>query len=193
MVGNANEVAESVDVLHGGGPPRSCRSHLSRWAGDAAPRRHRLTRADARLRLERRWTSGAAMEKFEQVVVAQGGDPRRPPRHVASATGEERARIRSAKAGYVVRIDAFDIGMAALRLGRRPGTKRRRHRPRGRHGHGGEGRRRIDEPASRWPGLFWNDEGKLADALPMTEGAFEISEQRGTPLVYGEVAMIGEV
>ena len=35
--------------------------------------------------------------------------------------------------------------------------------------------------------VFWNDEARAADAMPLVEGAFEISHQLGTRLIYGDV------
>jgi pyrimidine-nucleoside phosphorylase len=143
-------------------------------------------RGDARQRLERAVRTGAAFEKLEQVTIAQGGDPAvlHDPSLLPQAENEH--VVRAPRAGYVARIDAFDIGSAALRLG--------------------AGRERKDDDIDPAVGIavevktgdevtagqavariFWNDEGKLADSLPMIEGAFEISEHLGTPLVYGDV------
>ncbi|HSR44539.1 MAG TPA: thymidine phosphorylase [Acidimicrobiia bacterium] len=186
MVGNANEIAESVEVLHGGGP-RDLVEVVYRLAEEMLLLAEiEATRADARLRLERAVSSGAAFEKFEQVVLAQGGDPAVLHDTSLLAHAKNEHVVLATHAGYVVRIDAFDIGMAALRLG--------------------AGRERKEDDIDPGVGLaievkvgdevnagqvlariYWNEEARLADTLPMTEGAFEISEQRGTPLVYGEV------
>jgi len=74
-VGNACEVAESVEVLQGGGPADLLEvtyrlgEEMLLLGGAAADR------AEARARLEHAVDSGAAFEKFVEVVVAQGGDP----------------------------------------------------------------------------------------------------------------------
>jgi pyrimidine-nucleoside phosphorylase len=186
MVGNANEIAESIDVLRGGGPRDLVEvvyrlgEEMLMLAGIESQR------GDARQRLERAVRTGAAFEKLEQVTIAQGGDPAvlHDPSLLPQAENEH--VVRAPRAGYVARIDAFDIGSAALRLG--------------------AGRERKDDDIDPAVGIavevktgdevtagqavariFWNDEGKLADSLPMIEGAFEISEHLGTPLVYGDV------
>src|SRR2546421_6461801 len=76
-VGNAVEVAESIEVLRGRGPEDVRELTLQLGvemlvAGEAAPER-----ATARLRLERALSDGSALRKFREVVEAQGGDPSR--------------------------------------------------------------------------------------------------------------------
>src|SRR5438309_1520949 len=85
-VGNAVEVAESIEVLRGGGPPDVRELTLQLGVeilllGDAA------TDAEAaRRRLEGARVDGSALRRFAQIVAAQGGDarvvedPRRLPR-----------------------------------------------------------------------------------------------------------------
>jgi thymidine phosphorylase len=85
-----------------------------------------------------------------------------------------------------VRIDAFDVGTAALRLGGGREVKEDTIDP-------AVGLtvevKTGDEVTAGQPlcRIGWNEESRLADALPMIEASFEISEQLGTPLVYGEV------
>ena len=186
MIGNANEIAESVDVLHGGGPPdlvevvyRLAEEMLLLSGVESR-------RADARLRLEAAVSSGAAFEKLEQVVSAQGGDPAvlHDPSLLPQAQNEH--VVRATESGYVVRIDAFDIGTAALRLG--AGRERKEDDIDPGVGIAVEVKTGDEVSAGQaLARLFWNDESKLADALPMTEASFELSPQRGTPVVYGDV------
>lgn len=186
MVGNANEIVESVEVLHGDGPPDLVEVVYRLGEEMLILAGLDTVRADARMRLERAVTSGAAFEKLEQVVVAQGGDPAvlHDPSLLPRATNEH--VIRATAAGYVVRIDALNIGTAALRLG--AGRERKEDDIDPAVGMAIEVKVGDEVAAGQaLARLYWNEEGKLADALPMTEGAFEISEQRGTPLVYGEV------
>jgi thymidine phosphorylase len=103
--GNAIEVAEAIDVLAGGGPPDVVELSLA-LADDMA----RLAGLDvdpvAVL------ASGAAMESFEAMVAAQGGDlaaglPVAKHRHI----------VRAADSGSVQAIDARPVGVAAWHLG----------------------------------------------------------------------------
>jgi pyrimidine-nucleoside phosphorylase len=72
--GNANEIVESVQSLKGGGPP-DLRELVLRFGAEMLVLGG-VTRdlADARTRLERAMSSGKALEKFREIVVAQGGD-----------------------------------------------------------------------------------------------------------------------
>jgi pyrimidine-nucleoside phosphorylase len=116
-VGNALEVGESVLCLAGSGPADlmevtyAVGSEMLVLAGAAADA------AGARALLERSVASGAAMEKFRQMVAAQGGDPR----VAGDASVLPRARIvralRSPRAGFVTRVDALGVALAALHLG----------------------------------------------------------------------------
>jgi len=186
MVGNANEIAESIEVLRGGGPDDLVEvvyrlgEEMLLLAGIDG------TRADAHTRLERAVSSGAAFEKFEKVVVAQGGDPAvlHDPSLLPQAENEH--VVRAARPGFVARIDAFDIGTAGLRLGAGRETKEDEIDPA--VGLAVEVKT-GDEVAAGQPlaRVFWNEAGRLADALPMIEQSFEISDRPGTPLVYGDV------
>jgi thymidine phosphorylase len=94
--------------------------------------------------------------------------------------------VRSREAGYVARVDAFDIGTAALRLG--AGRERKEDDIDPSVGIAVEVKTGDQvSPGQALARLYWNDEARLATSLPMTEGAFEISEHLGTPLVYGDV------
>jgi thymidine phosphorylase len=116
-VGNAVEVRESIDVLRGGGPEEVRELTLELGAemliaGHAAP-----DRTSARERLERALASGAAFERFCQVVEAQGGDvhaiedPERLPRPSAVRA------VRAERGGFLTGLDAGLVGLAAVDLG----------------------------------------------------------------------------
>jgi pyrimidine-nucleoside phosphorylase len=116
-VGNAMEVAECVEVLHGGGPEdlRELCLHLGAWMfhlGGATK-----TVAEGRVLAGEIIASGKAFERFRQMVELQGGDisviddPRRLP--AASCHVE----VRSATAGFVSSIACEDIGTACVILG----------------------------------------------------------------------------
>jgi len=116
-VGNALEVREAIETLHGGGPAHfreHClvvAAHLLRVARVARSER------DARAELEAALADGRAWSKFRQLVIAQGGDvsviddPGRLPR----------ARLIEAvpapRSGYLAKVDAREIGLAAVDLG----------------------------------------------------------------------------
>ncbi|HVK22646.1 MAG TPA: thymidine phosphorylase [Actinokineospora sp.] len=105
-VGNAVEVAESVEVLRGGGPAdvieltvALAREMLS-LAG--------LSDVDPAAVL----ASGAAYETWARMISAQGGDPDAAmpsPRHVHI--------VEAPASGVVSKLDAYAVGVAAWRLG----------------------------------------------------------------------------
>ncbi|HEX5335566.1 MAG TPA: thymidine phosphorylase [Propionicimonas sp.] len=103
--GNGLEVAESVEVLAGGGPAdvveltlALAREMLACACIDADP-------AEA-------LASGKAMDAWKAMIRAQGGDPD-APLPVAKHT-----EVVSAEAdGYLSRMDAMAVGLAAWRLG----------------------------------------------------------------------------
>lgn len=103
--GNALEVAESVEVLAGGGPAdvvaltlALAREMVAAAGLDADP-------ADA-------LASGRAMDHWRAMIAAQGGDPDAPlPRARHTET------VAAAADGVLARIDARAVGIAAWRLG----------------------------------------------------------------------------
>ena len=105
-VGNALEVAESVDVLRGGGPPDvvALTVALAREMLDLAG----LSGADPAEVL----ASGAAYPVWEAMIAAQGGDPWAP---LPVATHVE--ELRAGRSGVLTRCDALAVGIAAWRLG----------------------------------------------------------------------------
>ena len=116
-VGNALEVAEAIATLHGRGPA-DFQELVEAVAGEmlliagAAP-----DAEAARARVQEVIRSGAALARFRQFVVAQGGDgamiddptllPQAPLRHDVVAP----------VAGYVQQIDARRVGLASVALG----------------------------------------------------------------------------
>jgi pyrimidine-nucleoside phosphorylase len=116
-VGNILEVREALDALHGGGP-QDFREHCLVIAahmltlGAAAPdlvTGHRMA--------EQAVDSGAALEKFRDLVRAQGGDvsyvddPEKFPKVKFIET------LTADRNGYVSRVDARLIGEASVALG----------------------------------------------------------------------------
>jgi thymidine phosphorylase len=104
--GNALEVAESVEVLAGGGPADVVELTLvlAREMLDGAA----LTDVDPADALR----DGRAMDVWRRMIRAQGGDPDAPlpearERHVLTAPAD----------GVLGRLDALAVGVAAWRLG----------------------------------------------------------------------------
>jgi thymidine phosphorylase len=104
-VGNAVEVAESVEVLAGGGPPDVVEltvilaRHMLDLAGIAADPADVLAR-------------GGAMDAWRRMVAAQGGDPDAP-----LPAARESHDVLAGADGVLARLDALAVGVAAWRLG----------------------------------------------------------------------------
>ncbi len=174
--GNAVEVAEAVDVLAGRGPAdvREVTLALAREMLDLVG-----LDVDAAAVLD----DGRAMETFERMVAAQGGDlsgplPRADHTHLVTAPA----------GGVVQRIDCRAVGVAVWRLG--------------------AGRARKEDPVSPTAGalieakvgdrvsagdplveLRADDPDRFAGALAALDGAFEIGdgEPERRPLIAGVV------
>ncbi|WP_114422295.1 thymidine phosphorylase [Nocardioides houyundeii] len=104
--GNAIEVAESVDVLAGGGPADVVELTLAlareMLAGAG------VTDVDPADKL----ADGSAMDAWKQMIRSQGGDP-----DAALPTARESHVVTAPTTGVLTRLDAMAIGMAAWRLG----------------------------------------------------------------------------
>ena len=104
-VGNALEVAESVEVLRGGGPPDLVELTV-------ALAREMLALAGLSVDPAAVLASGAAHDVWERMIAAQGGDPSAPlpvATHVETVTAED--------SGIFSGADALAVGTAAWRLG----------------------------------------------------------------------------
>jgi pyrimidine-nucleoside phosphorylase len=112
-VGNANEIAESIAVLKGEGPEDV--TELTMTFAEAMLNLGGVE--GGRDRLTETIESGAALEKFIEVTIAHGGDPRviEDPTRLARAPHE--AVVAAPYDGYVTRCDALTIGKAGVRLG----------------------------------------------------------------------------
>ena len=116
-VGNALEVAESVECLMGSGPrdlmdvTYALGEQMLVLAGAAKDA------ASGRSQLERSVSSGAALAKFREMVAAQGGDPRVADDPSALPVSRIRAPVPSPSRGWVQDVDAMGVALAALRLG----------------------------------------------------------------------------
>jgi thymidine phosphorylase len=104
--GNAIEVAESVEVLAGGGPPDVVELTLA-LAREmlAGAGRGDIDPAD-------KLADGSAMDAWKAMIRAQGGDP-----GAALPTARESQVVAAPATGVLTRLDAMAVGLAAWRLG----------------------------------------------------------------------------
>ena len=105
-VGNAVEVAESLEVLAGGGPEDvvALTIALAREMLDVAG----IDGVDPTQTL----TDGTAMDRFRELIAAQGGDPEAP-----LPLGAHTETVVATRGGVMGDIDAMAVAMAVWRLG----------------------------------------------------------------------------
>jgi thymidine phosphorylase len=104
--GNALEVAESVDVLAGGGPEDVVGLTL------ALAREMLLAAGVDDVDPADRLRDGSAMDVWRRMLAAQGGDP-----DAALPQARETHVVRAPRSGVLTTLDAMAVGLAAWRLG----------------------------------------------------------------------------
>lgn len=115
--GNAPEVAESISALRGEGPgdlmevTYALGVELLLMAGTAG------SEEEARERLVRTIDSGGALEKFGEMIEAQGGDRRVIEDPDLLPGWRHESVIEAPRAGYVERIATLEVGQAIVSAG----------------------------------------------------------------------------
>ncbi|TQM71513.1 thymidine phosphorylase [Actinomadura hallensis] len=170
-VGNAVEVAESVEVLAGGGPDDvvELTLTLAREMLAAAG----LASKDPADALK----DGSAMDVWRRMITAQGGDPDAP-----LPSARETHTVTAPSTGVLTRLDAYGVGVAAWRLG--AGRARKEDPVSAAAGvicHAKPG----DTVQQGQPllTLHTDDETRLPRALEALDGAYEITEN-GVPSLH---------
>lgn len=177
MVGNSNEMAESIDVLRGGGPAdlvavtRALAVEMLGVAGIDA----------AEDRISESISSGAALEKFATMVAAHGGDPAVTEDLSRLPLAPERHELAAPRGGFVSRCEARAIGVAAMRLGAGRTRKEDDIDP----GVGIEVLAKVgDEVAAGDPlAVLTHRPGDIGEAIRLASGAWEISDEPPVPPV----------
>jgi pyrimidine-nucleoside phosphorylase len=191
-VGNALEVREALEVLKGGGPQdvRKLCVELGAWMMKLGGVERDLP--SARKRLEKLLDHQAAFIKFKELVVCQGGDPSVIDHPDLLPSARCQLPVVSSQRGYISRIEAEEIGKAAMILG--------------------AGRERIDsvvdpavgivlgkkrgDPVSRGDVLamiHYNDEAQVQQVAKMIQETYTITNRkpRPYPLIQGVVTPSG--
>lgn len=178
-VGNANEVAEAIDVLRGDGPADT-RELTVRLGAEMLLLGGAVAGEDeGAARIEAALDSGAALDVFRHVVQAQGGDSRVVDDPWAVLPRARAAHAITASAGgYVQSIDAQALGLSALGLG----AGRRRKEDNIDHAVGIEVGVRVGdrvEAGQVLARLHHNQRG-LEGARALAEGAFVLGDAPAT-------------
>ena len=116
-VGNALEVKEAIDTLHGHGPKDfqdlcyQSGAIMLEQAGIAKNEEEGLKM------LHKVIEDGSAFEKLRQMVIAQGGDVSYIDHPEKFPLSKHSVEVKASKSGYIKHIVALEIGESAMRLG----------------------------------------------------------------------------
>jgi pyrimidine-nucleoside phosphorylase len=115
--GNALEVVESIEVLDGGGPPDLLEVTLALGAEMLILARLAVTREAARGMMLGAISSGKALRKLEEIIVAQGGDRDivRDPSRLPQA--RHHAEFEAKWDGVVNTVEPRAVGYGVIALG----------------------------------------------------------------------------
>jgi len=189
-VGNALEVKEAISVLKGGGPDdlKELSLELGSLLFFLAGKAEKTT--PTKEVLEKKLKDGSALAKFGEMVTFQGGDDRlveSPSSLLPQA--KHIYKIKSQKSGWLVTVDAMEIGLSSMQLG--------------------AGRAKMEDTVDPAAGILLkfkrgdkvvkgdilaevhtNKEGReIEEALLRLGAAFEIGDNKpkALPLIYGTV------
>jgi pyrimidine-nucleoside phosphorylase len=115
-VGNALEVVETIAVLKGGGPA-DVRSLTLELAALMLSLSGAASVAEAPKRVEQALDSGAAWERFADMVRAQGGDPASVERAGGMPAAPVVVPVTAARAGVLEAVDSFALGELVVAIG----------------------------------------------------------------------------
>jgi thymidine phosphorylase len=176
-VGNAVEVEEAVATLRGEGPADLVEVTL-------ALAREMLALAGIEADPEAALDDGRALDRYRAMIAAQGGDPDAPlPRARHSQV------VTAAQAGWVRRLDARAVGVAAWRLG----AGRARKEDDVNHAAGVICLAKPGDPVTAGQPVLElrsDDETRFAAAIEALGGAVEIGPEppAGAPLVIERIS-----
>ncbi len=174
MVGNRLEVYESIETLKGRGP-EDLKELCFALAGEMLVLSGMYTEVQAEEKISEVIVNGAALEKFRDMVAAQGGDVAYIDEPERLLQAGEKYEFLAEKAGYVTKMDSEAIGTASLLLG--------------------AGRRTLDDVIDFDAGLIFekklgdqvekgdlictlysNDRALFSEAIERLKGAIELGE-----------------
>ncbi|PKK96590.1 MAG: pyrimidine-nucleoside phosphorylase [Tenericutes bacterium HGW-Tenericutes-3] len=121
-IGNALEVYEAIETLNGQGPKDLVEVTVEIGAHLLLDAQLETDFEKAKIKCHEALQNGTAYQKFLELVEAQGGDLN-SLNDPSSLLSKKTVEVLSVKEGFVMDINALDIGKAAMRLGAGRETK----------------------------------------------------------------------
>ncbi|WP_026683897.1 pyrimidine-nucleoside phosphorylase [Heyndrickxia coagulans] len=122
-IGNALEVKEAIDTLKGEGPDDLTELVLALGSQMVVLAGKATTLEEARKMLKEAIANGAGLEKFKKFVANQGGDPSVIDHPEKLPQAKYAIDLPAKTSGYVSKMVADQIGVAAMMLGAGRATK----------------------------------------------------------------------
>jgi pyrimidine-nucleoside phosphorylase len=116
-VGNAVEVIEALETLKGRGPEDTERLSVHLTARMLVIGGLASSHDEAEARVREALESGAGVERFRQIIEAQGGDGRVVDDYTRLPAAHHQVTVVAASTGRLAPLDAGDVGRAAVALG----------------------------------------------------------------------------
>ncbi|MEX1078610.1 MAG: thymidine phosphorylase [Homoserinimonas sp.] len=179
-IGNANEVRESVEVLAGGGPADVVELTV------ALAREMLALAGQPDADVEAALTDGRAMDTWNAMIRAQGGDP-----SAELPAARESHVVTAARSGVLVAQKALPFGIAAWRLG----AGRARKQDPVQHAAGIDLHAKPGDTVTEGQPLFTlsaDEPARFERALEALEGAYRIGDQ-GDPIEDGGPLIAGRI
>jgi pyrimidine-nucleoside phosphorylase len=179
-VGNAVEVVESIEALKGRGPADLMEVTLALGAQMLLLGKAATSPSEARARLESAIADGSALQKFRDLVTAQGGDARVIDDYTRLPQAPVTRELTATASGYVADVDPMAVAQAALALGAGRANMSTAIDP----AVGLSSIVKIGETVSRGDRLCTihaHDEPMLAMASQLLQAAFTIGERPAAP------------
>lgn len=122
-IGNSLEVVEAIETLQGHGPADLLEMCYALGSQMVVLAKGAANLTEARAKLQEALESGAALEKFKEMIRNQGGDVAVVDHPERLLTAKYELDLPAPKAGVVTKLVANEIGVAAMLLGAGRKTK----------------------------------------------------------------------
>lgn len=122
-VGNALEVKEAIDLLHGNGPKDLLELCLTLGSHMVYLAKKASSLSEARKMLLDKIQSKEAVQKMKQFIISQGGDDRIADMPDLLPQAKYKIAVKADQSGYVAKIFADQIGLSSMLLGAGRKTK----------------------------------------------------------------------